>query len=292
MYQNDYYNCGGCGDFSAPVALDGSEWCPKCGYERVNMVVGDAPIVPPDEQQHTSIQRQQPNRSMFPTFSNRGLDRVRKDFMNLTSLNGIPSSVAEAAFEVFTQINSKKETRGGVQQALLANCTYRAAINANIPRSCKVIKSIFGVTSKKFNEAEKYYAMFADTPNKSNDFDMSKNYGISGCVYRHSPFVQDSKLCHKAINVLTDILTKTIELHGKSPEKLAAAALLVVHHDSQKSLCKECDGKNVIGCSSCIKFACENFNVAKQTLLSHCRTIQELSSKVDAVASDDILSAF
>lgn len=289
--QNDYFNCPACGDFNSPVTCDGAEWCPKCGVERCNIVVGD------DFQAGSSFfdehHTQGGAQNVIDRYTDRTQSKIRQDMIRITDAHDIPQAIAETALDTFMEIRRQRDTRGGLQQALLANCLYRELIRASLPRSCKVIKSMFSVTSKKFNEAEKIYAMFVgnersipSSSNHNNDtYDFAKDYGIAGCMYRHATFVKDTQICRKAIRILSDILKFNVELHGKSPDKLSAAAIVFVHHESKKSLCESCYGADVIACVDCVKFACDNFSIAKQTLLSHFKTIKNLS-EVDAVARD------
>lgn len=279
---SDYFNCKRCGDFSAPVVADGSEWCRKCGTERVNMVCGDdIGLVSHDTYTTHTVARAAAasaasaapaTAAPATSLPDKVSARIRQDMERICETNDIPAYITDSAIATFLKVHEKRETRGAVQRALMANCLYRACIAAKVPRTCIVVKRMFDVTSKKFNEAEKIYAEHCGV-GAGHRFDIAKDYGIAGSMFRHAAFLDDSALCHKAIRLLEQVMSKTVVLHGKSPDKLAAAAILALHVTLGKSLCKQCDGRGGLTCPNCISFACENFFVSKATLVAQCKAI-------------------
>lgn len=285
---NDYFNCQHCGDFSDPVDVDGSSWCRKCGYERQNIVIGDEYHRENAYSHETYVSGKEPilhsphedkldHAIVYNTECSKSHIKLRDEFIRITDAADIPRRISERAFDVFISIHRKRETRAIIQRALMANCVYRECQMASLPRTCKYIKKIFQVPSKKFNEAEKIFAANVDTkdfhvPN-GKLFDMKRDYGINYSMYQHAIFVSDRCMCMKAVNLLQNIMSKSLELHGKTPDKLTAAALLYVFDTDNKSLCKVCDGKAVTECSACVKYICTNMDIARPTLLSQFRLI-------------------
>lgn len=300
-----YLTCGYCGETSAPVECDGSEWCRKCGYERSNFVVGNEYHSHAEKNHAESIHNQlashhvtmspvlraEPPPATAPHLSVHTAQNVKHDLEMAASRCDIPEHIVHQSYALFTEIHAQRETRAQMQKALLANCVYRCCLANNIQRSCKDIKTAFGVTAKKFNITEKIlqqhapcFGTHAAREDKVSDAGAAQgcdktDYGIAPNVYRHAIFLPDNarNIPVQTIHAMNNLYAEHPIVHGKSPDKLSACALFVMCGMKCISLCGKCSGAD-IKCVDCVKYACSNFDVGKITLSNHYKLLRSLLS--------------
>eukprot|EP00798_Chlamydomonas_sp_ICE-L_P017328 gene17328-23636_t len=94
----------------------------------------------------TDVQRYHFWNSM--TYKERTLCSVFEQLAAIALRNGIPQIILEEAKAVYKKASSVKVTRGDNRKALITCSMYMACKLNHVPRSCKEIGEIFGVSSK------------------------------------------------------------------------------------------------------------------------------------------------
>lgn len=248
------------------VEADGSEWCRDCGREVSNVVIGDM-CHAWDRMRAAPLKNQDLPKS--GTESGHALSI-------LESTLSIPQPVLEQAFAVFSDLQARQDTRSSTQRALLASCVYRTCVAHNVNRSCKDIRAALGITSKKFNKAEKVVHSSVESSGACDD-----DYGVTAAIHKHAVFLDHgvrSRLAIKTIRCMLQVFEACPRVHGKSPDKLCACALFVMATLSGISMCGACDREG-IKCAACVRFVCDNFGVGKVTLQQHHKLLYPLLSQ-------------
>eukprot|EP00798_Chlamydomonas_sp_ICE-L_P000796 gene796-2198_t len=94
----------------------------------------------------TDIQRYHFGNSM--TYKERTLCSVFEQLAAIALRNGIPQIILEEAKGVYKKASSVKVTRGYNRKAIITCSMYMACKLNHVPRSCKEIGELFGVSSK------------------------------------------------------------------------------------------------------------------------------------------------
>ena len=171
------------------------------------------------------------DRALFHAY--RDIDDAAKTILN------VPDAVARHAKILYRNFNSSKLTRGAVRTGIKANCLLYACKIGNIPRTTKEIADAYGIPTKDVSRTSD---MFRDVilatapiavktthpvdiiPRLISLFDVGSNKR----VYT----IKCNKICEK--------LENCVELMGKTPNSVAAVAIMIVLELPKPDVCKIC----------------------------------------------------
>lgn len=280
-----FLTCDHCGATSPPVECEGSMWCRDCAHQRSDIVFGDDVVHGPtgeaylrDEYSTERRMNHAPPGNLRDANSgvadmspeSRAKLRERLDVVGVEL--DIPDIVLHDAAERFSQLQAQRHTRGNVQAGLLAHCVKDSCVRFRVTRDIARIKRSLSVSNRKFNKSVKFVAQHRDVATREPKRNTIYEDSVALHVYQYCIFVEEhlrQRVASRTIEFLDLVRKKSIQVHGKTPAKLAATGVMIVCEANRISLCKKSECVYGPHCTECLKCACNDFTVGRSTMMAH-----------------------